>query len=711
MTIASTVSSLEYTGDGSTTTFNVTFHFFVAADLAVYIRSADGETVTLKTITTHYTVTGTDTTSGSITFLTAPASGEKVVIVRKPAIKQETDYPATGKFPAESHEDALDRLTEIAQYLLAQLERSVRLTEGAEAQDMRIPAGSAAAYLGLDADGALTIRDGSGSTWHAVVGSGAPSSSVGIDGDIAINSDGAIYTKASGAWSATGVTISPPLTGDLAALEALSGTGLARRTGTSTWSVGTTVATAEIADDAVTYAKIQDVSATARVLGRKTAGAGVVEELSASELLDLIGSTRGQILYRGASGWAGLSPGTSGYVLQSGGAGADPSWASVSGTGDVTAAAAFANDNRLIRSDGTGKGVQASGITVDDSDNLTGVTKINGVTVRPAAPGVLIGNLTVTASVAASALTVALKTEAGTDASATDPIVIAFRSPTEATGTYSVLTITAAMSLTISSGSTMGATNNVAFPLWLVVFNDGGTARLGLINTVSGTNIFPLGAYAVASSTAEGGAGAADSAHVFYTGTAVTSKAYVTLARLAWTSGLGTVGTWSAGPSRIQLMERTLRLPGDTVQSIEAGTVSMTTGSTTVPADDTIPQSSEGNQYFSQAITPVSAAHVLRFTALLNGSVSTGSNALVVALFQDSTANALAAAWQNGVAAGAFFNCAFAYAMLAGTTSSTTFKIRAGPIAAGTYTLNGVGGARFMGGVAYSHFQITEIAT
>lgn len=44
------------------------------------------------------------------------------------------------------------------------------------------------------------------------------------------------------------------------------------------------------------------------------------------ELLDGISSTRGVILYRGASGWAALAPGTAGQVLTSGGAGADPHW-------------------------------------------------------------------------------------------------------------------------------------------------------------------------------------------------------------------------------------------------------------------------------------------------------------------------------------------------------------------------------------------------
>lgn len=81
-----------------------------------------------------------------------------------------------------------------------------------------------------------------------------------------------------------------------------------------------------IVNSAVTYAKMQNVSATQRALGRNTAGAGVVEEVTATQLIDWLGSTRGAILYRGASGWAILTPGASGDVLMSNGAGADPSY-------------------------------------------------------------------------------------------------------------------------------------------------------------------------------------------------------------------------------------------------------------------------------------------------------------------------------------------------------------------------------------------------
>lgn len=59
-----------------------------------------------------------------------------------------------------------------------------------------------------------------------------------------------------------------------------------------------------VATDGVTYAKMQNISATQRLIGRNTAGAGDPEEVTASQALDWIGSTAGTTLYRGGSGWA-----------------------------------------------------------------------------------------------------------------------------------------------------------------------------------------------------------------------------------------------------------------------------------------------------------------------------------------------------------------------------------------------------------------------
>jgi len=109
-----------------------------------------------------------------------------------------------------------------------------------------------------------------------------------------------------------------------------------------------------IDNDVVTYAKMQNVSATQRAIGRNTSGAGDPEEVTASQLIDWVGSTRGAILYRGAAGWAILAPGTSGHFLKSNGAGADPSYAAVSSpTASTTAQVETGSDTTTFVSPGT----------------------------------------------------------------------------------------------------------------------------------------------------------------------------------------------------------------------------------------------------------------------------------------------------------------------------------------------------------------------
>lgn len=68
-------------------------------------------------------------------------------------------------------------------------------------------------------------------------------------------------------------------------------------------------------------------AATSRVLGRNTAGAGTGEELTASQVLDWIGATQGQVLYRSTVGWTALATGNAGQYLRTAGTGANPAWA------------------------------------------------------------------------------------------------------------------------------------------------------------------------------------------------------------------------------------------------------------------------------------------------------------------------------------------------------------------------------------------------
>lgn len=115
-------------------------------------------------------------------------------------------------------------------------------------------------------------------------------------------------------------------------------------TGDVTAAAGNNATT--VANNAVTYAKMQDVTATSRIIGRKTAGSGDPEECTLSEILDFISSAaQGDILYRGAATWARLAAGTSGQVLQTKGSGANPQWSTNGGGGGATLAVLTALNN------------------------------------------------------------------------------------------------------------------------------------------------------------------------------------------------------------------------------------------------------------------------------------------------------------------------------------------------------------------------------
>ena len=317
-------------------------------------------------------------------------------------------------------------------------------------------------------------------------------------------------------------------------------------------------------------------------------------------------------------------------------------------------------------------------------------------------------NLSIGRSVGAGALTVSVKTIAGGDPSATDPVLFTFRDPTAANGNPVLRTLTAALSLTISSGSTMGFSSGTPGRLWLVVFDDAGTLRLGLVNALSSKSIMALHNNMLTSSTAEGGAGAADSAHVIYTGTTVTTKPLLVLARLDWSAGLATAGTWSIVPTTIGLALPGTPRPGDVLQVQRNDTGALATGTTVIPYDDTIPQITEGIEFMTQAITCRATMNVVRVTAELQGSDSV-SGTLAAAIFQDATANALAVtSFKTASGADAAF-LFVGYFGIIGTVSSSTFRVRAGCNNAGTFTFNGTGGARRYGGVYSSYIQVEEI--
>ena len=148
---------------------------------------------------------------------------------------------------------------------------------------------------------------------------------------------------------------------------------------------------------------------------------------------------------------------------------------------------------------------------------------------------------------------------------------------------------------------------------------------------------------------------------------------------------------------------------GGALQTVYTAYLLAGTTTTIIPNDDTIPQITEGAEFITATITPKSATNKLLITAAINVSPSASSN-IIAALFQDSTANALAAAFELGSSASEVRRIVFQHYMTAGTTSATTFRLRAGMGNAGTLTINGSGGTRLLGGVAVSSLCVQEIA-
>ena len=162
MTISSTTVKNSYSGDGSTTSFNYTFKIFADSDLQVIIRSAAG-TETVKTITTHYTVAGAgNTNGGSITFTSGniPTATETVVLRRAVPQTQAIDYIANDPFPAESHEEGLDRATMTTQQIQEELDRAIKLSRTNTMTSTEFTVGATARagkILAFDSSGEISV--------------------------------------------------------------------------------------------------------------------------------------------------------------------------------------------------------------------------------------------------------------------------------------------------------------------------------------------------------------------------------------------------------------------------------------------------------------------------------------------------------------------------------------------------------------------------
>jgi len=128
MAITSTVNKHIFNLNGTQTVFPFSFKIFTpSTDLTVIHRTAAG-VETVLTYASDYTVAAVDedyTNGGNVTLADPYSNGDQLVIAREMELTQETDYTENDPFPAETHENALDKLTMIAQQLDEKIGRNL----------------------------------------------------------------------------------------------------------------------------------------------------------------------------------------------------------------------------------------------------------------------------------------------------------------------------------------------------------------------------------------------------------------------------------------------------------------------------------------------------------------------------------------------------------------------------------------------------------
>jgi hypothetical protein len=283
MTISSTTNRVSTSGNGVTTAFSFPYGFHVAADLVVIQKVNATGVETVKTLTTHYTISGTTDpahgypSGGTVTMLVAPPTGTTLIIYRDPARTQTSDFVENDPFPAEVAEKAWDRAVMVAQRLYDLVSRSLRLSDGeTSGASLLVPDVTLRANKALifDADGNVDVSsdDYEDQATNAAASAAAAASSA----TAAASSASTASTQASNAsTSATAAATSATAaagSATAAATSATSAASSATAAGTSETNAATSAtAAAGSATTAGTQAANAATSATAAAGSATTA--------------------------------------------------------------------------------------------------------------------------------------------------------------------------------------------------------------------------------------------------------------------------------------------------------------------------------------------------------------------------------------------------------------------------------------------------------
>lgn len=331
-----------------------------------------------------------------------------------------------------------------------------------------------------------------------------------------------------------------------------------------------------------------------------------------------------------------------------------------------------------------------------DSSGLTGYTV-------PGAQIVVSVN-----SPSAGDLTITVKTSAGNIPSQTEPLFTASRVSSASGAQYEGRYITSELSLTVASGNKIGFEDSQRGRLWVLLFDDGGTFRLAVTCRFTGAIIYPLVDHGIESAISETqtGAGAMDFAGEIYSSQAIDSKSYRILGYLDFL--LSTAGVWDTAPAAIQMFHAAVPLPGREIRRFSDSGASAITGTTTVPYDDTLPQSGEGVQLSSITNSAPLSPNAVRTCAVIDCTYSVAAR-IILSLFSDKSSSAWRSTMGDVPSADAPVQLRLEHLQRRDLNGSEAFSWRAGGDTAGTIIVNGNHSGRILGGALQTEFYVAEI--
>jgi len=174
MSVPTNTAKVQYTLSSTVQALPIPFYFLENAHIKA-VRNRAGAADYTMVLGTDYTLTGAgDEDGGTMTTIATNLQvGDKITIKRNVSITQQVNYVYNDKFPAETHEGALDKLTMIAQQLEEQLNRAIRFPESepaATSSVLALAASRAGRLIGFNTDGALQYYE--------------PASAVFAEGDV-----------------------------------------------------------------------------------------------------------------------------------------------------------------------------------------------------------------------------------------------------------------------------------------------------------------------------------------------------------------------------------------------------------------------------------------------------------------------------------------------------------------------------------------------